>query len=129
MILLKFTRLFSLFTILSILSYSCSDANKTDSDQTISGMTKEARYNEEEEHEAYVVKIDLNDSLQIVNSLLFTKEDGSQIDVTGFLNEKGEVVKLIEKFVDSFICLFVYLFIHLFILCVCVVCVVFMKVK
>ena len=101
MILLKFMRLFSLFTILSLLSYSCSDANKTASDQTISGMTKEARYNEEEEHEAYVVKIDLNDSLEIVNSLLFTKEDGSQIDVTGFLNEKGEVVKLIEKFVDG----------------------------
>ncbi|MGC6433242.1 MAG: hypothetical protein ACON4M_03500 [Crocinitomicaceae bacterium] len=101
MLMLKYARLLSLFTILSILSYSCSDAIKTESEQTISGMTVEARDTEEEEHEAYVVKIDLDDSLKIIHSLFFTKEDGSQIDITGYLNQNDEVVKLIEKYVDG----------------------------
>ncbi len=92
---------FLVITSLTLLIIACSGNDSDSAVENPSGLNQDQRYNVEEEHEAFVVQVDLNDSLDVVNSLLFTHEDGSQIDVAGFLDKKGEVVKLIEKSVDG----------------------------
>jgi len=92
---------FLVVSFLFLLITACSSNENDATSENPSGLNQDQRYKVEEEHEAFVAQVDLNDSLNVINSLLFTHEDGSQIDVAGFLDKKGEVVKLIEKSVDG----------------------------
>lgn len=95
-------RFYTLFILLIniIVLASCNGGN---SENDLSNGSDEQMNQEriEDAYEAYIAKIDLDDSLKVTNSLYFTKEDGSSLSVIAFLNEKEEVVKLIEKNVDG----------------------------
>ena len=55
----------------------------------------------ESEIEIRIADTDLQEKLDVMNSLYFTKEDGSSFEVKGFLDKKGAVLKVEEKFLDG----------------------------
>lgn len=92
--------IFILFSFLmSSLLTSCG--GDTVKENTKDSSEKQSKVDPDAKYEIYMSDIDLNDSLQYLNSLYFTKEDGSSLDVAAFLNKQEEVVKLVEKAVDG----------------------------
>jgi hypothetical protein len=90
---------FLLFLLLTFLQ-SCGSNTPGKEDENPM-VEKENQVDPDAEYEIYASNIDLNDSLKYSSSLYFTKQDGSSIDVTAFLNKKQEVVKLVEVVVDG----------------------------
>jgi len=90
----------TLFILLfSVVLISCNSNSKKETDTK--ELSEKASIDVEAQYEIYMSNIDLNDSLLVTNSLYFTKEDGSSLAVAAFLDQKGEVVKLIEKAADG----------------------------
>jgi hypothetical protein len=66
-----------------------------------SGMPENQKLNAESEIEKRIADTDLQDKLDIVNSLFFTKEDGSSLEVKAFLDKSEKILKVEEKFVNG----------------------------
>lgn len=85
-----------------ILIVSCK--GKTDSGDESSGeavpQTPEL-VKAESEIEKRISNTDLQENLEIVNSLYFTKEDGSSLEVKAFLDKSQAILKVEEKYVDK----------------------------
>lgn len=55
----------------------------------------------ESEIEKRISDTDLQEKLEVINSLYFTKEDGSSFEVKAFLDKNDAVLKVEEKFLDG----------------------------
>jgi hypothetical protein len=55
----------------------------------------------ESEIEKRIADTDLQEKLKVMNSLYFTKEDGSSFEVKAFLDNNDAVLKVEEKFLDG----------------------------
>jgi len=88
--------------IFCALLVSCN-SKKEDSnemEEVLAPNESSAAYRLESEIEKNIAETDLNDKLEIMNSLYFTKEDESTIEVVAFLGKNQEIAKLEEKYND-----------------------------
>ncbi len=90
------------FSFILILLVQCTPSNKSkkktaseSSDLAINKETLESKI------EAMIAQTDLNDQLKVMNSLYFTKEDQSTLEVNAFLNKSEEIEKIEEKYSDG----------------------------
>ncbi len=90
------------FSFILILLANCkpSDNSKKEADSEISdpSLNKEQF---ESKIEKLMAETDLNDQLKVMNSLYFTKEDQSTLEVNAFLNKSEDIVKIEEKYSDG----------------------------
>jgi len=93
--------LLSFILFLSLTIFQSCDNNSAEKEDKTPMVEKENKVDPDAEYEIYASNIDLNDSLRYSSSLYFTKQDGSSIDVTAFLDKNQEVVKLEEIVVDG----------------------------
>jgi hypothetical protein len=84
-------------TITTFFVASCGSSNNSKSaDRSKNDVVAKAN----EEGEAYIASIDLNDSLNTANSLYYSRGEGQNIEwteVVMFLNDQSQVVKMIER--------------------------------
>ncbi len=87
-----------LYIVFSIILASCS------SNEESSGIDSNSEYTplkNEDEYEKFVAEIDMNDTLMEVGSLSFTKEDGSEFEVSAFLDGNKKILKLVQRYVNG----------------------------
>lgn len=87
-----------------VLTLIVSCKGKTGSGNESSGEAVEqtpALVKAESEIEKRISNTDLQENLEIVNSLYFTKEDGSSLEVKAFLDKSQAILKVEEKYVDK----------------------------
>ena len=76
---------------------SCTDNTK----KTASETNTAEDLSVSENYEAFISKIDANDSLGIANTLYYTNQKGDAVEVELLLNSKDEIVKLTEIMTSS----------------------------
>lgn len=85
-------------SVLFLVSCSSKSEKLGSSDEAISG-TENIDF--ESIIEKRIAETDLNEQLEITNSLFYTKEDGSSYEVKAFLDKSDAVLKVEEKFVNG----------------------------
>lgn len=90
------TRYFQIFTI--AISFVAFSSCQSDDAENQSGVKEpQENYSMQDEVELYITEIE-NQELSTGNSLYYSKEDGSNIEVDIFLNDSNKVVKTLEKY-------------------------------
>lgn len=77
-----------------------SDKSKQQIDSEISS-TATNKEQIESKIEKLIAETDLNDQLKVMNSLYFTKEDESSLEVNAFLDKSDKIMKIEEKYSDG----------------------------
>ena len=93
-------KLFIIGFIFTLLVSCDSKKEENQSEEIIAPNESSEAYKLESEIEKNIAETDLNDKLEIMNSLYFTKEDESSIEVKAFLAKNQEIYKLEEKYND-----------------------------
>jgi hypothetical protein len=86
--------------VLLFLFVSCGEETKQNEGSEIS-TEKELEFDGKEDLEAKVAAIDNNADLVPANSLVYAHPNGSTEEATAFLDSKGDIVKLEERFLES----------------------------
>ncbi len=89
-----------LFSILA-LTVSCGGSNDSNNETVTTPEQISKQEKQETEIEKRIADTDLQDKLDVMNSLYFTKEDGSSLEVKDFLDKSGNILKVEEKYVDK----------------------------
>ena len=87
----------TVFIFMFVLS-GCGESEELDPIGNSENNSEYVANEDEVAFEQLISDIDMNDSLATANSLFYTREDGSSMEVALFLDEKNEAVKMIEKF-------------------------------
>ena len=82
----------------TVIIASCG-TDENNSDQT--PTETEPSYKGQEEIEARMLERDTNLALIPANSLIYTHSNGSTEEATAYLNEKGDILKIEERFKDT----------------------------
>jgi hypothetical protein len=94
---MRFHKVLIGLTIAAFSVASCGSSNTSKSkDRSANEVVAKAN----EEGEAYMASIDLNDSLSTANSLYYSRGEGENVEwteVVMFLNDQSQVVKIIER--------------------------------
>ena len=80
----------------TLLLFSCQD--NLEDETPIDGIEEYVPNNDEVAFEEMISEIDLNDSLRVGQSLFYSKEGGASVDVEIKVNDKDEMVKMIEEY-------------------------------
>lgn len=94
---MRYVKVLIVITIAAFSVASCGSSNNSKSaDRSENEVVAKAN----EEGEAYLASIDLNDSLNTANSLYYSRGEGENVEWTEvimFLDDQSQVVKLIER--------------------------------
>lgn len=97
---MEFKRLFSIFLLLGFFLPACSSENNP-VDSTHPTSEEYVPNENEVAYEAYIAEIDSDDSLGIGNSLFYSKGNSEFTEVEFYVNDKGEMVKMIESYTQA----------------------------
>ncbi len=87
-----------LYIFFCMILASCSSNEES---STIDTNVEYTPLKDEDEYEKFIAEIDMNDTLMEVGSLSFTKEDGSEFEVSAFLDGNKKIVKLVQRYVNG----------------------------
>ena len=93
---MKIVQWTSIISLLLIVGYACDSGVKSDVNENESSVSSRP-LPENDEAEKYVYELD-NKELQVGNSLYYSKEDGSMVEVEIFANDSSQVVKMVEEY-------------------------------
>ena len=88
-------------SIFMFVGFSCGDNKEPDPKNNTESNSEYVSNEDEVAFEQLISEIDMNDALTTANSLFYTREDGSSMEVELFLDENNEAVKIIEKFTSG----------------------------
>ena len=91
--------LYFAFVLTLIVACKGKTASDEESNEAISQTPENVKA--ESEIEKRIAFTDLQENLEVVNSLYFTKDDGSSLDVKAFLDKSQTIVKVEERYVDK----------------------------
>lgn len=92
--------LYFIFTLALVVS--CKGKNESGEDISGEGTIQASKEEKaESEIEKRISDTDLQEKLDVVNSLYYTKEDGSSLEVKAFLDKSQAILKVEEKYVDK----------------------------
>lgn len=86
---------------LATLFFSCNNLNKKENSSQVEKLSKYKASKLELAYDELVSKIDMDSTLGIVNTLLYTKEDGSSYEVQAFIDENKQFHKIIENYTNG----------------------------
>lgn len=96
---MEFKRLFSILLLSTLFLTACSsEDNPVDADPASEEYVPNAQ---EVAYEDYISQIDANDSLGVGNSLFYSKGNDDFTEVELFVNDEGEMVKMIESYTQT----------------------------
>jgi hypothetical protein len=90
--------IFSLVCLLVFSLGSC-DQNKTGESNSTTNYPSVPKGKEEISIEEKIELINAIEEVVVVNSLLYTNDDGSSVEAVAFLNKKNEMIRIEEKYV------------------------------
>lgn len=91
--------LYFIFAVLLVVS--CKGKNESVTDTSEEGSIQASTVEKaESEIEKRIMETDLQEKLDIINSLSYTKEDGSSLEVKAFLDKTQAILKVEERYVD-----------------------------
>lgn len=93
---MQILKLSFLVIISTLLFFSCQD--NLEDETPIDGIEEYVPNKDEIAFEEMISEIDLNDSLRVGQSLFYSKEGGASVDVEIKVNDKDEMVKMVEEY-------------------------------
>jgi hypothetical protein len=91
----------TIFSLICLVIISLASCKQNQTEETSVNYPQVPVGKEEVAIEEKIKAINEIDELIIVNSLLYTHEDGSSVEAVAFLNKENEMVRLEEKFVTG----------------------------